>query len=56
MNDLLALAINAHGGLARWNVIRSIEVDLSINGTLWEWKQLPSVFADKIVVANTKHQ
>ena len=56
MNDLLALAINAHGGLARWNAIQTIEVDLSINGVLWEWKQLSGVFANKTVVANTKHQ
>lgn len=56
MNDLLALAIEAHGGLERWNAIRAIEADLSVGGVLWDLKQLPGVFRDKLVVAETRRQ
>ena len=35
MNDLLETAVNAHGGLDRWNRIASITVDASISGVFW---------------------
>ena len=35
MNDLLETAVSAHGGLDRWNQIKSITVDASITGALW---------------------
>ncbi|AXQ29588.1 hypothetical protein D0B54_13200 [Solimonas sp. K1W22B-7] len=56
MNDLLALAIEAHGGFDRWNSIRTIEADLSVGGALWDMKQLPGIFRDKLVVAETRRQ
>ncbi len=56
MNELLALAIEAHGGLHRWEAIRSIEADLSIGGVLWDLKRLPGIFRDKTVVADTRRQ
>jgi hypothetical protein len=35
MNNLLQTAINAHGGLKRWNEINSIKVPASITGAVW---------------------
>jgi len=37
-NDLLDSAVAAHGGLDRWNQVRSITVDASITGTFWPVK------------------
>ena len=34
MNDLLAFAVEAHGGLDRWNAIKSIDIELSITGAI----------------------
>jgi hypothetical protein len=38
MNDLLESAITAHGGLDRWNKIKSITVNASITGAFWSVK------------------
>ena len=38
MNDLLASAVAAHGGLERWNRIRTIRVDAAITGAFWQVK------------------
>jgi hypothetical protein len=38
MNELLESAVAAHGGLNRWNDIRSITVDASITGAVWPVK------------------
>jgi hypothetical protein len=38
MNDLLASAVAAHGGLDRWNRIRAIRVDAAISGAFWQIK------------------
>jgi hypothetical protein len=35
MKDLLALAIESHGGQARWDAIRTVTAELSIGGALW---------------------
>jgi hypothetical protein len=43
MNDLLDLAVKAHGGLDRWNAIKAINVDLSITGAIWYVKSQPDV-------------
>jgi hypothetical protein len=34
MNDLLQLAVNAHGGLKRWNEITTITVAASLTGAM----------------------
>src|SRR5260370_30397683 len=41
MSDLLELAIEAHGGLARWRALRSIAITLSLTGGLWRLKGYP---------------
>ena len=38
MNDLLETAVTAHGGLDRWNQIKSIAVGATITGALWSVK------------------
>lgn len=38
MNDLLASAVAAHGGLDRWNRTRAIRVDAAITGAFWQVK------------------
>jgi hypothetical protein len=38
MNNLLASAVTAHGGLNRWNQVKSITIDASIAGALWALK------------------
>jgi hypothetical protein len=38
MNDLLALAVDAHGGLARWNQFKTVNARMSMQGALWQAK------------------
>lgn len=38
MNDLLALTIEAHGGLARWNELKTLSAHLTQGGILWGLK------------------
>ena len=38
MHDLLETAVTAHGGLDRWNKIKSLTVDASITGAFWSFK------------------
>lgn len=38
MNELLALTIQAHGGLARWNELKTLSAHLTQGGILWGMK------------------
>ncbi len=38
MNDLLTLAMKAHGGLERWKQVRNMQAKVTLNGTLWRIK------------------
>jgi hypothetical protein len=38
MNELLESAVSAHGGLDRWNQVKSITVEASIAGAVWPVK------------------
>jgi len=49
MSDLLKLAIDAHGGLDRWNKVRSISATLSISGGLMTIKGFPEILKDVTV-------
>lgn len=53
MNDLLALAINAHGGLERWNGFTALKAALSVDGAIWHLKQQPGLLTDKIFEIQT---
>ena len=35
MNELLELAVEAHGGLERWNQFEKVAVDMTLEGVLW---------------------
>jgi hypothetical protein len=41
MNDLLNLAMKAHGGLERWKQVRNMQAKVTLNGTLWQIKGRP---------------
>jgi len=53
MNDLLALAIKAHGGLERWNSFTRLKTKLSVDGAIWHLKQQPGLLTDKIFEIQT---
>ena len=46
MSDLLALALNAHGGLQRWDELTSATGRFAIGGAIWGFKGVPGVLAD----------
>jgi hypothetical protein len=41
MNDLLNLALEAHGGLKRWSRVEAVTVAASITGEIWQIKSKP---------------
>jgi hypothetical protein len=56
MTPLLALAIDAHGGLDRWAKIRTIVVSASITGAIWAIKGQANYLDDIIMRVDTKRQ
>ena len=56
MNDLLKRAVAAHGGADRWNQVKSITVDASITGALWDVKGKPDALKDVRFEVDTKRQ
>jgi hypothetical protein len=49
MNELLKLAVNAHGGLERWNKVKAIKVAASITGAIW-WVKSKGDFLKNVVL------
>ena len=56
MNDLLEAAVAAHGGLDRWNQVKSITVDASITGALWSLKGQDDALKDVRFEADTTRE
>ena len=56
MNDLLDMAVNAHGGLQRWNEFTKLKAGLSVDGAIWHIKQQAGLLADKIFEIDTHNQ
>jgi hypothetical protein len=56
MNELLQLAVNAHGGLERWNKVKAIKVAASITGAIWFVKGKGDVFKNVVLTADTKEE
>jgi hypothetical protein len=56
MNNLLDLAINAHGGWDRWQQISTLDARVSVAGGLWPLKGWPGVFSDARVALNAHRQ
>ena len=54
--DLLEIAVEAHGGLARWDKVSSITIDASIGGAIWYVKGQPDVLKDIVMVADTERE
>lgn len=46
MNDLLELALTAHGGLARWKSFSRMRAKVAIGGAIWDYKQQPGLLRD----------
>src|ERR1700690_2644910 len=53
MNDLLALAVEAHGGLYRWDEFKTLKAELSVAGAIWHVKKQPGLLADKVFEIET---
>ncbi len=54
MNDLLQLAVTAHGGLKRWREIHTIKVAASITGAIWFVKSQGDYLKNIVITADTK--
>ncbi|AME26922.2 hypothetical protein AXG89_29320 (plasmid) [Burkholderia sp. PAMC 26561] len=53
MNDLSEFAVNAHGGLQRWNEFTELHAPVSIGGAIWQFKQQPGLLTDKVFSLKT---
>lgn len=56
MNDLLELAIAAHGGMPRWQNVRSLSAHVAIGGAIWHVKGWPGALADSRIVLHPHSQ
>jgi hypothetical protein len=56
MNDLLKLAVEAHGGLGRWNQLSFVKANVSITGAIWAVKGQPDVLKDVQIEATLHEQ
>ena len=56
MNDLLTLAVRAHGGLDRWNAFKALRVELSVAGAIWQIKQQPDLLTEKVFEIGTHEE
>jgi hypothetical protein len=56
MNELLSLAVKAHGGLERWNKVKSIKVAASITGAIWYVKGKGDFLKNVVLTADTRNE
>jgi hypothetical protein len=56
MNDLLDSAVAAHGGLDRWNQVKSITFDASVTGAFWHLKGQGDALKDIRLEVDTTRQ
>ena len=56
MNDLLQLAVNAHGGLRRWEQISRFRAAASITGAIWVLKGKPGLLGNVALEGETRGQ
>jgi hypothetical protein len=54
--DLLSIALEAHGGLRRWNEFTTLTADLSVGGAIWDVKQQPGLLTDKVFEIRTHEE
>jgi len=55
-NELLNLAIKAHGGLERWNQFKQMKLHISVGGYLWTVKGQEGVTSDINLIVNLREQ
>jgi hypothetical protein len=56
MTELLNLALKAHGGLGRWNKVKSIKVAASITGAIWYVKGKGDFLKNVVLTADTRNE
>lgn len=56
MNDLLTFAIEAHGGLERWDKVNAVQAAASLTGAIWQVKGRPNVLKDVVITSRTKQE
>jgi hypothetical protein len=56
MDDLLALAIAAHGGMKRWDRISRFRAAMCITGAVWDLKGKPGLLTDVVLEGETRDQ
>lgn len=56
MNELLELAVNAHGGMKRWEQVNRIHLQLSVTGFLFAIKGLPDGMTDMLMSIDCREQ
>src|SRR5271165_3394183 len=54
MNDLLNLAVTAHGGLERWNRVSAVKMAASITGAIWHVKNKPEYLRNVVMTADAR--
>ena len=54
MNDLLETALEAHGGLNRWNTLTTARVEAAITGAIWAIKGKPDALQNIVMTLDTK--
>jgi hypothetical protein len=55
-NELLDLAVEAHGGLHRWNKVKAISVAASITGAIWYVKGKGDFLKNVVLIADTRSE
>jgi hypothetical protein len=56
MTDLLRAAVDAHGGLSRWNQLKTVKASLSITGAIWQLKGKPDTLKDISIEAELHNE
>ena len=56
MNELLQRAVEAHGGLDRWNKVKAIKVAASITGGIWYVKGKGDFLKNVVLTAETRSE
>lgn len=56
MNELLDLAVKAHGGLKRWHQVKALKVAASITGAIWYVKGKGDVLKDVVMTIETQQE
>jgi hypothetical protein len=56
LNELLKLAVEAHGGLDRWNKVEAIKVEASITGGIWYVKSKGDFLKNVVLTSETRKE